>query len=459
MAGKLARGGRKVHCTIGWSRYDSSMLRASLLCLACATAIASAQPVRSDTIVRTIGAPLHPGIPTLVPEITIGGPDATSAEYTFDQINGILVARDGSLWITDGQRMGKRLFRQYDSTGKFVRHIGHSGQGPGEWQGPDGLAQLPDGRILLRDSYVPNPITIYRGTDGAYDSTLTFRQTVGSLRVDTTGVLWLQMFIGGGMVMSAGGPLAYVRMRANGRIIDTIPAPTMPPLEPRKYLQAKRPDGSTTNYASAPFQPSSYYAWSPAGYFAGVTTTRYAVDLLKPPLNRARGRGGAPALWRDGDPVLSIRRTAAPVVLSEDERHDRREYMLAQVRASGGTPTGSIREIPRTKPPITRVKFDDDARMWVGVAAPSERFTPPPPTPPRAGQRAPAAPLAWREPILYDVYQPDGRYAGQVRLPYSADMRPYNTDLWVARGDRIWIVERDDDGVESVHRYRIQWAK
>jgi hypothetical protein len=55
------------------------------------------------------------------------------------------------------------------------------------------------------------------------------------------------------------------------------------------------------------------------------------------------------------------------------------------------------------------------------------------------------------------VYEPDGSYLGQVRIPYSAKL-PRIGELWVARGDRIWIVESDDDGVQSVHRYRIQWA-
>jgi hypothetical protein len=60
------------------------------------------------------------------------------------------------------------------------------------------------------------------------------------------------------------------------------------------------------------------------------------------------------------------------------------------------------------------------------------------------------APLLWREPVLFDVFEPDGTYVGQVGFPD-------NTTIHAMRGDHAWGVQRDADGVESVHRFRITW--
>ncbi|HYV97463.1 MAG TPA: hypothetical protein VE967_08430 [Gemmatimonadaceae bacterium] len=426
--------------------------------LACMASLVGSQSVRSDTIVRMAHAPQHAGIARLVPEITIGGPDATDDKYTFDQIHALVAQRDGTIWISDGRGLaGRALVRQYDSTGKFLRHIGRRGQGPGEWQNPDELAPLPDGRVLLRDAVVPNPITIYKA-DGAYDTTLTFRQTVFNAYADVNGIIWIRLSLGGGMAMGGGGSIAYVRMRSNGKVIDTIVPPAIEKPPARNDVHVTRTNAPATMVA-APFQPSAYYAWSTGGYLAGLVTTRYAVNLLMPPVNRAPGAGGTPAIWRPGDPVTSIRREAPPVVVGDDERRDRYDNMVAQVRSLDAASHTPIPEVAHTKLPISRVVFDYDARVWVQVAAPSEKFTPPEPPAPRPGQRAPVPPLRWREPTVYDVFERSGAYVGQVRMPVTSSMRPRYIDIWVARGDHIWIVERDNDGVESVHRYRIEWDK
>lgn len=48
------------------------------------------------------------------------------------------------------------------------------------------------------------------------------------------------------------------------------------------------------------------------------------------------------------------------------------------------------------------------------------------------------------------VFDPDGRPRGMVEVPRGGRVE-------AARGDRIWVIEKDDFDVESVVRYLVEW--
>jgi hypothetical protein len=54
----------------------------------------------------------------------------------------------------------------------------------------------------------------------------------------------------------------------------------------------------------------------------------------------------------------------------------------------------------------------------------------------------------WRDPIVYDVFDPDGRYLGRVPAPPK-------TSFKTMRGDHVWAVRRDSLDVEQVVRFRV----
>jgi hypothetical protein len=58
----------------------------------------------------------------------------------------------------------------------------------------------------------------------------------------------------------------------------------------------------------------------------------------------------------------------------------------------------------------------------------------------------------WREPVAFDVFEPDGRYVGRARAPAGFSMNPAP----VIRGDTVWAIERDALGVQRLVRYRVQ---
>jgi hypothetical protein len=56
--------------------------------------------------------------------------------------------------------------------------------------------------------------------------------------------------------------------------------------------------------------------------------------------------------------------------------------------------------------------------------------------------------------VVFDVFEPDGRYLGSVATPsgFLAFPEP------VFRGDTVWAVVEDADGVRYVRRYEIAKA-
>jgi hypothetical protein len=392
-----------------------------------------------DTTVRTAGAPRYPRGATLVQEIQIG--DMNGADpYLFTTISNAIVANDGTIWILEAAGRGGSppSVRQFDAQGKFIRYVGRRGAGPGEYTSPNGIAQLPDGRVVVRDQS-QSRLNVYT-PDGKSATTWTmpdpysWMMNAGSgLDADVNGVLWMRF------LPPAGDPAivrrtTYVRFSSAGKLIDTVMSPLLPAL-PSSGITVTSGRGSSTN--GAPYYVQNLATWHPSGTFVTAVSSKYAIDLrVAPP---------SPRLWAPGDPVISIRRNGVkPVKVSTAERTDQAAILRQRVEAAPGQRSNAIPEVPRVKPPIRGISVGADGRFWVRVAAPSERFDRPPP---------PAGTIAeppWREPIVYEIFEPTGEFLGRLSLPTGAG-------LVVSRGNEIWCVVRDDNDVASLRKYRVRW--
>ena len=113
-------------------------------------------------------------------------------------------------------------------------------------------------------------------------------------------------------------------------------------------------------------------------------------------------------------------------------------------------------DIPDTKPLYSDIHVGLDGRIWIamvpevgprigstsmsmGVGNPSGARRPPPSKDPGPSK-----------PALYDVFEPDGRYLGQVQVPARVSSV-------VRRGDAVWAVAFDAEDVPRIKRYRIAW--
>jgi hypothetical protein len=419
--------------------------------VASAAILAGQQP--SDTVVRVASAPRHPGTATLVPELSIGTANG-AAEYMFSRIQKILPLPDGSVIIVDVTPGGGRgrgggeaaqAVRWYDANGRYLRAIGRQGQGPGEYANISGTARLPDGRILVRDASL-HRISIYAPTGEPLGSwpinEPTDATTAGTdrLMVDRAGIVYLPFSMQpAGPVRPGNPPDGFARVKPDGTVIDTLVVPRLPSVAPPPLVAGV----NRQMIWAVPYGPESVWALSPLGYFVTGTTNLYAVDLRKP-----RGTSGGtsrPPTWQTGDPVTSIRRAVNAVPISEDERAAQRSMVESLLRRVDPAWRWTGAQVPQFKPAYRSILVGEDGRIWVIPSVPSEKYTPP-----VLARPAPGAGVPFREPTVYDVFEPDGTYIGRVAPPDR-------TTVSAMSGDKVWGITTDADDVPTVTRFRIVW--
>ena len=410
---------------------------AFLLSAAMSTAASQAPaPPRTDTIVRVAGQPIHAGVATLVEELSIGVADGAE-EYMLGDVADIALGRDGSIYVLDRQ---VPAIRQYDNQGKYIRTIGRGGSGPGEYRSASGLATMRDGRLLLWDTGNWR-INIYSAEGSALGQWSTPSGSAGSstaqfsraLLVDTAGVVITRKTIFSRDFNNR--PTVWVRFRPDGSLIDTIQPPPAPRESPS--LSATRANSSMS--APLPFSPRRVVVMSPLGYIVAGLPDRYAFELHQP--------GGA---------IVSVRREIKPEPVSRAERTEARRDIEERMRGTEPNWSWNGPDIPDTKPLYSDIHVGLDGRIWIalvpevgprigstsmsmGVGNPGGARRPPPST-----EREPS------KPALYDVFETDGRYLGQVQVPARVSSV-------VRRGDQVWAVAFDTEDVPRIKRYRIAW--
>jgi len=410
---------------------------AFLLSAAASTAASQTPaPSRTDTIVRVAGQPVHAGVATLVEELSIGVADGAE-EYMLGDVADIALGRDGTMFVLDRQ---VPAIRQYDNQGKYVRTIGRSGSGPGEYRSASGLATMRDGRLLLWDT-ANWRINVYSADGAAQTQWLTPSGSSGSssaqfsraLLVDTAGIVVTRKTIFSRDFNNR--PTVWVRFRPDGSLIDTIQAPPAPRESPS--ISVTRANSSMS--VPLPFSPRRVVIMSPLGYMVAGFPDRYAFEIHEP-----------------GKAVVSVRRDVKPEAVSRAEGSEARREIEERMRTTDPTWSWNGPDIPDTKPLYSDIHLGLDGRIWValvpeggprigstsmsmGIGNPGGARRPPP-----SPERAPS------KPALYDVFEPDGRYLGQVQVPARVSSV-------VRRGDHVWAVAFDAEDVPRIKRYRIAW--
>jgi hypothetical protein len=383
--------------------------------------------VGDTVVVRTVSGSVWGDTAELLADLRIGqfdGPD----EYMFGKIRSLAVGPDGTIYVYD---VHAEELRMYSATGDFVKKIGRMGGGPGEYREPDaGLAVLPDGRLLLRDPRNTR-INVY-SRDGEYIEAWRIRGFWSGrpMWADTIGNVYTGVLLD----PAASLPdwrLGVVRYSASGIPGDTIPMPQWDYERPKMYAGS----GRNTSDWSVPFTPDAASTFSPLGYTLGGVPTRYAFDLFIAPNHVLR-------LSRDN---------WKPAPVAPGERAEQEAMVTSILRRTEPGWRWNGPPIPDTKPSYKDFFADSQGRIWVQLHAeayelPEDEAVPPPDAPwiDDVTQR-------WLEPVVYDVFEPDGRYLGMVRAPNGFLPKPPP----VARGDTVWAVVLGEMDVPSIVRFRI----
>jgi hypothetical protein len=379
-----------------------------------------------DTIaVRTLSGNVWGDTAYLEAEVSIGqleGPD----EYLIGDPRSIAVGPDGTLYVLDIQ---VPVLMAYAPDGTHERNIGRQGGGPGEYENPDGMAALPDGRLLVRDPGGARIVVF----DAAGEFIEQWRLSGGfntsrRLYVDTAGQSYTNVLLNPGVP-----PWEWImgvrRYSSSGEALDTIRAPTWNYQPPR--LTASR-EGSSSS-TSVPFSPQRYWTFSPLGYMVGGLSNRYRIDL-----------------YRKGEPVLRMERAGEPVRVHREEAEERRQAQIKRFQRQYGTWRWNGPPIPDTKPPFRGMFASWEGNIWVRLSQPGRPIM----TAEEARQeelRTGRRPYRYRQSEAFDVFAPDGRYLGPVSVPASLRVDPEP----IVRGAYVWAVTRDELDVARVVRFRI----
>jgi hypothetical protein len=372
-----------------------------------------------DTITVTTLRGSEWGAAVLTPELKIGRVDGADHEL-FGALTGIAVSAQGEILLYDAQ---VPALRRFAADGQYLGTLGRSGSGPGEYtQSDGGLVILGDGRIVLRDPRngrltVFTPDGAHAGhwpiPSGRFTSTPMVPATDGGFYNPTT---------------ERGQASRMMRYAADGTALDSVPNP-----EPRVATASVRAEveGASQTWR-VPFTPVSLLEFHPSGYFLSAVSRLYAIDALR----------------RDGHVVRIRRAEPLDVPVSDEERAAEEQRVTKAMRRLDPKWQWNGVPIPRSKPALRALYAGHDGRIWVLLHQPGEPV-PPDELEPEPGGGTPTP--RFREPIVFDVFEEDGRYLGRVSCPigFSTSPRP------VFRGDYVWAMERDTLGVQQAVRYRV----
>jgi streptogramin lyase len=331
-----------------------------------------------------------------VEDLRIGDADGTGPDV-FANPFALEVDAYGRIYVLDSQTREVRVF---NPDGSHVRTVGREGAGPGELKQPAGMAFGPDGTLWVAD---PGNVrfTLW-DTAGTLRPSVPRRNGLHMMpwpgRFDRRGRLW-------DIAMSAGG------MQAGHDLLRVDPATGDAEQVPLPSVQRERfsaRGGQMT--VTVPFTPGLAWTLDGEGRVWSGVTDRYRLALHEP----------------GGDTLRVVERASSPVPVSSAER-DSIHVQYKWFTDQGGKL--DLSRVPAHKPAFEAIHVDDRGWLWVRPSLPAG-----------AAQGG------------LDVFDPEGRYHGRLAVP-AAVARGMGLRI---RGDHLYAVVHNEDGVPQVVRMRIE---
>jgi len=365
---------------------------------------------RGDTLlVRTLSGSVWAAPATMREDLAIGVLEGRE-ELMFSRVEELAVDAHGGIYAFDG---GVPALRYFDSSGVYVRTLGGKGAGPGEYQDAAlGLAIRRDGRVVLRDPR-NSRLNVYEpdGAPALHWPVASGLFADNAMVLDTADHMYLKVLLSP-PERNKPWNIGLLHLDAHGKIIDSIADPVIA--------------GAPTS-AGGTFVPAKLWAWSPHGYMVVGVNTTYSFEL------RPRNR-----------PVIRIERVVPPVQVLPEERVEHEARNAWYRKYQGQYMTAELPPIPASKPPYRGFLIGADGRVWVRRHVTAERLAE---SDTGSAERPPSP--SWVEPSVFDVFEPDGTYLGEVRVPKG-------TTLSIARGEVAWGTRQGDAGEIYVVRLSVQ---
>lgn len=341
---------------------------------------------------------------TVEEELRLGTAEGDGPEL-FGSVYDVAVDPAGRIYVLDQQAQEIRVF---GADGTHLRTIGRKGGGPGEFAHAIGMRWDAEGRLWVVDTQ--------NARYSAFDTAGVYQMAVRR-ESHFTRVPWIGGFDGEGRIWDSAmrtdaKPDERSEILVAFRADPEAPAPLdtlwLPTRQGERFMLLNE-HGLPRMSAAVPFTTGIVWHFDPARqHLWSADTDRYRIAL-----QTVRG-----------DTLRVIERAHEPLSVTAEDRRKAIED-LAWFTEQGGKIDAS--RIPSTKPALGGFFTDDQGYLWVWPSAASED----------AGR-------------VLDVFDPNGRYLGRVRLPFPIG---YFRPLIV--GDRIYAITHDELEVPYVVRARI----
>jgi hypothetical protein len=331
---------------------------------------------------------------TLEPAALVGGPDAGEEEQLYT-VTSVAEDAEGRFYVAN---FGDKRILVFDSAGTYLRTIGRGGRGPGEFTAPRAVAPVGDDGLLVLD-LVPGRISRFRRSDGRHIADARFADDAGipvDMRATPTGDVVVEFRPRPQTQMQVPAYLARVDTATGA--VDRAGAVTLDTVA-RVQVTGKTEKGKTAVTIDVPFAPRPVWDVQADGAVLYGTGARFEVS---------RARAGAAQ--------VAFRGTGEPRAVSGRDRDKFFEEPSAQQFKGKIT-------FPRTHPFFTGMRTDPHGTVWLRV--PVER-----------GER-------------WEVRDAAGAVQGTFTLPEGSWL------VYASRGS-VYVVSKDEDGVEALHRYRVR---
>ena len=390
-----------------------------------------ATPAASQTIVRVTDSPEWGPAVRLVEEVRVGSLDG-ALETQFGMILAVEPRPNGGFYVFDAQ---VPVIRQFDERGRFVRNVGRSGGGPGEYsKGVQGLRSTRDNQLAVWDAQQARIVLFdsagkhlrdIRVTGGAFFGDQAFGvDTAGNFYLKRADLSRIPSPHGRQMVLETDFPITFLKVSPSGSTLDTLRLPQN--LNTARGFVLATPQGYRSN-----FMPESVSALSNRGYLVVGHSRTYAIDIREP-----------------GSRSRRLTRTVPSIPIVGEERAMWEAWTtFTQRRSQGEGVSAALQDVPRMKPAFRGIWVDDDGRIWVDRYVEARKVTVEPRKP---GDERPL--YNWREPPTFDVLTPEGKLLGTLVFPGD-------TYVYAARGHYVWAETKDEDDVPQVVRFRIEGAR
>lgn len=389
---------------------------------------ATIDTVADTMVVRTLSGRVWETDMALVPEVTIGALEGDEA-YLLGSVRSLAVSSQGDIYALDSQ---VPVIRHYGPDGLYRGDIGRGGGGPGEYERPDGgLAVLSDGRIVVRDPGKAMFIVFSPAGEQVAEWPLPSGggfSTDRRLYRDTLDRVY-SLVLKDPAASVSDWVFALVRMNPDGTVADSLEVPTWTYEGP--VITGSREGSTSVN--SVPFSANQYWTLDPGGRFAGGVSADYSFTLFR------------------ADAPVRIERIAEPVPVDPDERAEAEARATENMQRQYPGWRWNGPPVPETKPPWRGLFVADDGRVWVVRSMPGQAIMDAAEAR-MERERTGRTPNRFREPVLFDVFDTEGRYLGAVRAPAGLATFPEP----VIRGDTMWAVMRDELDVAYIGRYHLE---